>query len=292
MRYGSGRALVSLAVLISAVALACDRGPSLDYAELSSMRALGLAHLEEERPGDAAEQFAILATEAPDEPLGPANLAVAQLRLGEIEPALEASDEALERAPADPHVLFIRAAVLAEAGRPAEARDALRNALAADSLHAGSLWALSRSDSASAPDLLERVVDRWPSNLPARMDLAERYAVAGSLDDLLRHAEYVRQLLPAGEGEAKDELVVLLAAARADDTAAAVRHTRTLHNLLRVDPMYGEGLRRLSAGQALVGTPMERFSRLRPTSGEVQEVWRKVSFVAGQEIPSPSLVDQ
>ena len=272
----------------SLLAGACDRPATSDYATLASIRALGLAYLEEDQPAEAAEQFSLLASEAPGEALGPANLAVAELRRGDFDGALAASDEALSRAPDHPDVLFIRAAVLAGLGRDVDAQASLRSALDNDSLHAGSLWALSRSDSVAASGLLERIVGRWPENLPARMDLAERYAESGELDALIAHIEFVKQLLPWGDNDSKSELVAVLQSARADNSVLALRHTRTLHNLVRVDPMYGAGLRRLSAGQAPAGVPMERFSRLRATPAQAAEVWRQVRFVATEGVAGAS----
>ncbi|MDH3297916.1 MAG: hypothetical protein OEM96_06540, partial [Gemmatimonadota bacterium] len=68
---------------------ACDRRPAAaEYSSLVALRSLGLAHLEEGRPAEAAGQFAELIEQAPEEALGHANLALAELRLGAFEPAV------------------------------------------------------------------------------------------------------------------------------------------------------------------------------------------------------------
>jgi len=100
-------------IAVTLAIASCDRSASeLDYSALSSLRSLGLAYLEEGRPSEAAREFALLAEQAPDEPLGPANLAVAELRRGSLDAALEAVAEARRRAPNDPDVLFIEATIL------------------------------------------------------------------------------------------------------------------------------------------------------------------------------------
>lgn len=265
---------------------ACDRSASdADFASLASHRSLGLAYLEEGQPAEAAREFALLAGRAPAEPLGPANLAVAELRRGDFEAALQAAAEARRRTPDDPEVLFVGAAVFAELGRDAEAKQLWQRGLSEDSLHLPSLWALATRDSSLTRPLLERLLGRQPANLPARLRLAEDYVAGGSLDAGSEHVEYVRQLLPRGDDEAKAELDGVLRAARAGDRENALRRLRTLHNLLRIDPMYGSGLRRLGAGQAEAGLPLRQFRRLEPSQKFAEQTWRQVRFVVEDSVP-------
>ncbi len=283
--------LVSVALMLTS----CDRPSSdVDYPELASLRSLGLAYLEEGRPSEAALEFALLADQASDEPLGPANLAVAELRRGAFDAALVAVTEARRRAPDDPEVLFIGAAVFAEVGRESDARNLWRRGLDEDSVHLPSLWALGTRDSSLTQPLLERLLGRQPANLPARLYLGESYLSAGMFDAAIGHVEYLRQLLPRGDDEAKTELEEVLRAARLADQQTAVRQFRTLHNLLRVDPMYGSGLRRLAAGQAEAGVPLERFRRLKPSRELAENAWRQIRFTVTDSmvgLGSPLLTD-
>lgn len=283
-------------IVAIAVALGgCDRpAPDVDYPALASLRSLGLAYLEEGRPAEAAREFAILTEKAADEALGPANLAVAELRRGAFGAAIEAVNEARRRAPDDPEVLFIGATVLTEMGRDGAARDLWRLGLVADSLHVPSLWALATRDSSLTRPLLERLLGRQPANLPARLQLAEAYVRDGMLDAAVGHVEYLRQLLPRGDDEAKTELDAMLKTARTGDQQAALKHLRTLHNLLRIDAMYGSDLRRLAVGRAEAGVPLELFRQLKPSRQVVENAWRDIRFVVRDSLPgieSPLLTD-
>lgn len=282
-------------IAVAFAVTSCDRSPSeLDYSALSSLRSLGLAYLEEGQPAEAAREFAVLAEQAPDEPLGPANLAVAELRRGSFDVALEAVGEARRRAPGDPDVLFIAATIFSEMGRDGEAAELWRRGLREDTLHLPSLWALALRDSSVTGPLLERLLVRRPGNLPARLQLAESYVSRGSLDAAIGHLEFIRQLLPRGDNEAKAELEDLLRTARAGDQQISLRHLRTLHNLLRIAPMYGPGLRSLSAGQAEAGVPLERFRQLEPSRQLVANAWSQIRFEARDTLPGivrPLLTD-
>ncbi|HVR30535.1 MAG TPA: tetratricopeptide repeat protein, partial [Thermoanaerobaculia bacterium] len=68
--------------------------------EAYELRNLGLAQLENERPGDAEATYHELIQAAPREPLGHANLAIALLRQQKFDQALGAIDQALRVAPA------------------------------------------------------------------------------------------------------------------------------------------------------------------------------------------------
>ncbi|MFQ5530292.1 MAG: tetratricopeptide repeat protein, partial [Gemmatimonadota bacterium] len=185
----------------------CDRQePEADYAALASVRSLGLAYLEEGRPAEAADQFSGLVARVPREPLGHANLALAELRRGAFEEALRSAERARDLVGEDPEVLFVGAVVLAEVGRVEEATELWLRGLVADSLHLPSIWALSTRDSSRTRPLLERLLGREPANLPARVSLAEAYLESGDLDATMGHVEYLRQLLPRGDDEAKTEL--------------------------------------------------------------------------------------
>ncbi|MDH3298452.1 MAG: FG-GAP-like repeat-containing protein, partial [Gemmatimonadota bacterium] len=250
--------------------------------------------LEEGRPAEAAGQFAELIEQAPEEALGHANLALAELRLGAFEQAVRAAERARLLAPDDPEVLYIEAVVLAEVGRSPEAIDLWTRALRTDSLHLPSLWAVATRDSNRARPLLERLLGREPANLPARLTLTEAYLESGQPDAAVGHLEYLRQLLPRGDDEAKTELDRSLQAARRGDGEIGLTRLRTLHNLLRVDPMYGSGLRRLAAGQVESGVPLRRFRSVARSVDSADQVWRQVRFVATDSIAgadSPLLSD-
>lgn len=237
-----------------------DAGETVTYEELDRLRIVGLAHLEEQQIEEAAEQFRGLAGLAPREPLGPANLAVAELRRGNLEVARRFGEQAVERMPDDPGVRLIAAAASAEAGDRAAAEAQLRAALEHDPGNVRALWALHRLTEDSG--LLDRLLRRSPGNLPARLAAAEVRAQADDVEAALGHLEYIGQLLPPGNSEARAELTGGRIAASLGDAEATVRHVRILHNLLRVDHLYATGLSDLTGRPGSQAEPLRRFRRI------------------------------
>ena len=85
------------------------------------LRNLGIAQLENEKPSEASDTFVALTLEAPKEPLGWANLAIARLRSQQTEEALQAIGKALELAPQRADLLAIRADIEQWQGGPEQA---------------------------------------------------------------------------------------------------------------------------------------------------------------------------
>jgi len=260
MRCGR-RVRAGVVVLGALAATGCGgREEAARHEELERLRVVGLAYLEEERLAEAAERFERLARMAPGEPLGPANLAVAEMRRGAPEAARRAASQAVERSPADPDVRLIAAVTSADAGDPAAAETHLRTALAQDSAHPGVLWALyGMTDD---PDALARLVRHRPGNLPARLAAAELRAQAGDLETVVAHLEYVGQLLPPGDSEARTALADALASASRGEAEGTLRRVRIAHNLLRADHLYAQGLSELTGRPGSRAEPLRRFRRV------------------------------
>lgn len=254
----AGGSLLGLAlVTIGAVGCMGEAPPRAEWEELDRLRTVGLAYLEEERAADAAAAFARLAELAPEEPLGPADLAVARLRQGDLEAARRAAGEAVGRGPADPEVRVIAAAVMAEAGYEAEAEIHLLAALESDSMHVPALWALHELTEATAP--LETLLRATPGNLPALLTAAELRVRADDLDAAAAALERIEQLIAAGKSEAREQLRASLHATSRGERAAALRRVRVLHNVLRVDPLYTRGLTELTGRPGSRAEPLRRF---------------------------------
>ncbi|HSM09461.1 MAG TPA: FG-GAP-like repeat-containing protein [Gemmatimonadota bacterium] len=255
------RILRDAALAFMLIAAGCgDTAEPAAYEELDRLRIVGLAHLEEEQIAEAAEQFRRLAILAPNEPLGPANLALAELRRGNAEGGRRFGEQAVERMPTDPDVRLIAAVVSAEAGDRAAAEEQLRAALAQDSGHVRALWALHRLTEES--DLLDRLLRLSPGNLPARLTAAEARAQSGDVEAALGHLEYIGQLLSPGLSEARTELTEGVIAASRGDAEQTLRHVRILHNLLRADHLYSTGLSDLTGSPGAQAEPLHRFRRL------------------------------
>src|SRR5437764_3475201 len=124
MRVMLRRALpLLLACSLLAAAPAPPPGPA---SEAAALRGLGLAQLENERTGEAAETFRKLAKLTPDDPLPYADLAVVALRQQKSDEATAAIDQALAKAPGGRAdllavLLAIRGDVLQWSGKSEEA---------------------------------------------------------------------------------------------------------------------------------------------------------------------------
>lgn len=257
----SGQPVIGVTLVVGLLVTGCGRDrEGGGFEELDRLRVVGLAYLEEEQPEQAAAQFEHLARLAPREPLGPANLAVAELRRGNLEAARQAGARAVERMPSDPDVRLIAAATSGEAGDRAAAETHLRTALELDSTHVRVLWALHGLTGAADP--LNRLLRRSPGNLPARLVAAELEAQAGEIEAALEHLEYLGQLLPPGASEERQELMLARDAAARGDADATLRHIRIVHNLLRADHLYSKGLSHLTGRPGSRAEPLRRFRQV------------------------------
>src|SRR3954452_9036056 len=128
MRAMLRRLLPLLACSLLAAAPPAPGPPGLISPEAAALRGLGLAQLENERPGEAADTFRKLAALTPDDPLPYADLAVAALRQQKSEDAAAAIGQALSKAPGRADLLAIQGDVLQWSGKDEEALAVTRKA--------------------------------------------------------------------------------------------------------------------------------------------------------------------
>ena len=258
-------------VLLTAATLQANGDPpagSLPPRALE-LRTLGLAQLENEQPAQAAESFGELARLVPGDPLPHADLAVAQLRQQQTEEALGSIGRALEKAPGRADLLAIQAEALQWAGRPEEALAVLEKAMAAAPENLEVLYAAYRQATTQEGEAAERVaaaaIERLarlrPENVVVLAQLGGRAVRRGdraaATGAYLRIKELIWQS-PQAEGP----LGQLLAALESGEPDAARVPALRLENVLKVTPMYQQGLRELTAG--IQGVPVERFANEPP----------------------------
>src|SRR5687768_7252619 len=157
----------------------------------------GLAALEVGLLDDARDQFASATQAAPDEAATWANLALTELRRGEVEPAAAAVERALALAPGHADVLMLASRLASARGDVDEGVALLRRALAADPSSLRARFALmeeieraGQSDPAEVTALLDDLVQRAPSNLAL---IVERARVAAQRQDAARAADSVKK---------------------------------------------------------------------------------------------------
>ncbi|MCM3877540.1 MAG: FG-GAP-like repeat-containing protein, partial [Thermoanaerobaculia bacterium] len=236
-------------------------------SRILTLRNVGLAQLEEDRPKEARATFAKLADAVPGEALPLANGAIAALREKDLAGAEVLLGKALalgERA--DLHA--IRAVLENERNHPAAVRAALEKATILDPRDLESRWRFARSvetdpstssaDRAARRTRLAEIVARSHSNLPARLKLLVLEGEAGDGAALSKRLAELDPLVSDGDARARQFLSEARALAGSGDVKGATVKVRVLENVLRVTPRYQQSLSEVFT--QVVGLPIERFA--------------------------------
>jgi len=236
-------------------------------SRILTLRNVGLAQLEEDRPKEARATFAKLADAVPGEALPLANGAVAALRGKDLPGAEALLGKALALADrADLHA--IRAVLENERNRPAAVRAALEKAAALDPRDLESRWRFARSvetDPSSSPaekaarrTRLAEIVARSPSNLPARLKLLVLQGEAGDAPALSKGVAELDPLVSDGDARARQFLGEARTLLGGGDVKGATVKVRVLENVLKVTPRYQQSLAEVFT--QVVGLPVQSFS--------------------------------
>ena len=284
--------MVAASLLTAAVVM-----PSFSSAEISSfprfspeqasriltLRNVGLAQLEEDRPKEARATFAKLADAVPGEALPLANGAIAALREKDLPGAEALLGKALALGDrADLHA--VRAFLENERNRPAAVRAALEKAASLDPRDLESRWRFARSvetDPSASPAQkaarrarLGEIVARSPSNLPARLKLLVLEGEAGDGAALSKGLAELDPLVSDGDARARQFLSEARTLAGAGDVKGATVKARVLENVLRVTPRYQQALTEVFT--PLIGLPVAEFA---------PKLERELRAAAGAAIP-------
>ncbi|HTS01685.1 MAG TPA: FG-GAP-like repeat-containing protein [Thermoanaerobaculia bacterium] len=272
VRGGAPRLAVFCAVLAAAPLSFAENSSSSSSPRFSpeqasrilTLRNVGLAELEEDKPKEARATFAKLAELVPQEALPLADGAVAALR----EKDLAGAEALLAKAGDRADVWAIRAALENERNRPAAMRAALEKAAALDPRDLESRWRYARSvesDQASGAAekakrrvFLSEIVRRSPSNLPARLKLLLLEVEAGDGAAAKRALSELEPFLSDGDARSRQFLSEARDALGKGDLKAASVKVRILENVQRVTPRYLQSLGEVFT--QVVGLPVERFS--------------------------------
>jgi len=255
------RVLLAISILSTAMAA----GGSGISSEALRLRNEGLASLENEQPKQAEEAFLQLTKLLPNDPLPWADLAIARLRQQEFSAAEDALAAALRISPEDPRLLSIQAEILQWSGNPEEALDLLQRAAEGAPKDVSLQYALWRQASGLSGSLadeasreaINRLAELRPDNLLVSLQRVQQAIAAGdrsaATGALLRIQEVIWQAPDAAQ-TLLDQISDALEEDRiADARVPALR----LENVLKITPMYKEGLRELSPG--IQGIPLVRF---------------------------------
>jgi len=261
-----------LALLLAAAAPA----PAPVSPQAAALRNLGLGHLENERPDEAAETFRKLAQLTPADPLPYANLAIAALRQQKSEDAQSAIAQALAKAPGRADLLAIQGDVLQWAGKDDEALAAYRQAAAAApdrvdfqySLYRqaaqGSLGSGQSEAAAALADALKALQRLRPENVIVLLQAGQRAVAAGDRAGATRAFLRVRELAGTASPAVTSALVPVMTALESGELPAARVPAIRLENVLKPTSLYQQSLKELTPG--ILGLPVERFAAEPPPS--------------------------
>ncbi|MEJ2084738.1 MAG: CRTAC1 family protein [Acidobacteriota bacterium] len=254
---------VILAISLLSTALAAQ-GSEIS-PEALRLRNEGLAGLENEQPKQAEEAFLQLSTQVPSDPLPWADLAIARLRQQEFDAAEEALATALKLSPEDPRLLSIRAEILQWSGSPEEALALLRRAAEAAPEDVAIQYALWRQASGLSGSLAEeagreaipRLTNLRPDNLLVLLQQVQQAIASGDRSVATGAILRIREVIWQAPAAAQTLLDQISEALEEDRVADARVPALRLENVLKITPMYKEGLRELSPG--IQGIPLVRF---------------------------------
>ena len=240
---------------------------SAEYRETVRVFYRGLASLEVGLLSDARDQFVRASELAPREPAIHANLAVAQVGVGDDEGATTALETAYALAPDSAAVAFLQGQLASFSGRSVEAVIQYRRAAALDADHEQARFALAQelerggaeTDLPEARRWLEEVLARRPDNLAVLLERA-RWAARMEDGDVLD--DTIGRL--TGQSAAWPELAVeqlrgLSEAAAGGDPGRAATMAQLLRNVLVRTPAFREDLAIVSVSAEQIASPMMRF---------------------------------
>ena len=240
---------------------------SAEYRETVRVFYRGLASLEVGLLSDARDQFVRASELAPREPAIHANLAVAQVGVGDDEGATTALETAYALAPDSAAVAFLQGQLASFSGRSAEAILQYRRAAALDGEHERARFALAQelerggaeTDLPEARRWLEEVLARRPDNLAVLLERA-RWAARTEDGDVL--GDTIERLTELGAGWpelAVEQLRGLTEAAGAGDLGRAATMAQLLRNVLVRTPAFRGDLAVVSVSAEQIAAPLMRF---------------------------------
>jgi len=265
-----GSAVVALVVAAAVVAWygprpAATLGPgSPRYEEAVSAFSTGVAALDTDATTIARDALQRAVEIAPEEPAAWANLALAQIRLGDFDAAAEALGKARGLAPGSGAVDALLALLEQRRGNFDAAVEHLKRAVEHDPADLRSRYALyqelerSGDDDDEAFRMLDEVLKVAPGNLAALLD---RGRMAAKLEDADALADVARRLAGPSKSwppRVRDQYDAFAKAAAGDPRAATTR-VLMLRNALVTVPEFRRSLDALTLPVGTVGEALHAF---------------------------------
>lgn len=250
----------------------------LSSTDLTTLRTLGLAYLEEFKLEEAEQAFIAFIDKAPDEKLGYANLGLTYLRMGKYPEAEKQLLKGIKIDSADADIRLILATVYRMNNEPDRSISQLKEALKFAPGHLQVLYDLSElyalnTDVKSVNqrrDVLITLITSAPGNLVPYLNLIDILIRQGETDKALEQLEIIKKQFPEFPKEAIDFYNKTLTALRKNDKENAVMNFTIFHNYMKVSSPYQAGIMDLKGpGGSLIGFPVITFDRQTSLETEV-----------------------
>ncbi len=236
------RYLLAVLLLVPPVACVANDAPPMEALDL---RHRAFAELENEHPEKAAPLYRQLAELLPDEPLGWANLAIAELRQQDYDGALKSIAKALEKAPKRPDLLAIEAEILQWKGDLQGALARLEEAAEGAPQDLEILYSLydiatttdGEQADAAAQKALHRLGRLRPENVVVMVKTGQLAIADGNRRRATAAFGRIGELLWQAEPIATRALGLVTKALEGEDLSAAATPAQRLENVLKVSPM-------------------------------------------------------
>jgi Tfp pilus assembly protein PilF len=230
----------------------------------------GLASLEVGLLDDAKRDFGRASEIVPVEPAAWANLALSQLRLGELDAAVTTAQHAATLASSSADVVFLQGQLEVARGRLDQGMADFRRAIDLDPENLRARYALAQeveraggpAADADAQRLLDEIGRRRPMNLAVLLERTRLSAKRMDLAALKAAVEVLSNMSAGWPAVALEQYRALQTAVEAGRFADASRSTAFLRNVLVRLPVFREGLAEIKPPTELVAEPIERFLRL------------------------------
>lgn len=283
-------ALLLITVLLFLIASGCrgkgDKKGAVSE-DLTSIRTLGLAYLEEFKHEEAEKEFRKFIKLAPEQKFGYANLGLTLLRTGRYEEAKEQLFRAIEIDPEDSDIRLILATVYQMNDEAEKAVAEMRKSLGIAPGHIKTLYQITemlsaRNDPESKKERLKYLLalaGNAPGNIVPLLNLVDFYIKEGMADKALEQLENILQQFPEFPPEATgfyDKTLVLL---RKSDMQNALIQFTIFHNYMKVYSPYQAGMVDLKGpGGSLIGFPLISFDQPDMVRSEIQNEQGDVKF--------------
>src|SRR5258707_61961 len=212
-RFGPRTIALLLGATVVVAIIGC-RTKAVPMEVLFTTRTQAMYSLQRGQLAEAETLFKKLVDQAPDDPLGYANLGLTYLQQGRYAEADKQLSRARKLDPANADIALMHAKLFALSGRRDDARTLLETVYRGDphSLHA--LYALAELDAqekdgaalARREQRLKAILGLAPANIVARLDVMDIASGRGQADSAVRHLEEVRRIPPEPPKEALQEI--------------------------------------------------------------------------------------